>query len=448
MIGHTLRVELHEARAEGVSGAGVPVWPAAAARGSGRAGGFSPRDRGRCCASPEPSSTTGTGRRCIPAPVFRAAYDRLVADHGERPGSSSICTCSSWRRRKRWSRSSRCCRRNWRWPGKWRASQVRRTVGAGGQESHRTGRPDARVWRLTTRCWKGRWPMSADTLEMLLREFCLPTMAARCAEMMPERRGAELGLSQAAAALVRSRGGRPAGAQAATAAARVRAARGQDAGQPGGRPTAGQSAAPTAHAAGRRLCGAGGEPAGLRSAGPGQDALSVRAGPGADPAARYAGLFHADVQAGAAAAGRQEGAAAGCSCSRSWTALTPSSWTTWATCSRSREEMEVLFTFLAERYERRSVLVSSNLVFSKWDQIFKDPMTTMAAMDRLVHHAIILEFDGESHASATARKKRAAANPARPPAPSAPLRLWRLAAPKTPLRRRGWPRGSETNNRT
>ena len=63
---------------------------------------------------------------------------------------------------------------------------------------------------------------------------------------------------------------------------------------------------------------------------------------------------------------------------------------------QSREEMEVLFTFLAERYERRSMLVSSNLVFSKWDQIFKDPMTTMAAVDRLVHHAIILEFDGES----------------------------------------------------
>jgi hypothetical protein len=51
---------------------------------------------------------------------------------------------------------------------------------------------------------------------------------------------------------------------------------------------------------------------------------------------------------------------------------------------------------LAERYERRSVLISSNLVFSKWDQIFKDPMTTMAAIDRLVHHAMILEFNGES----------------------------------------------------
>ena len=63
---------------------------------------------------------------------------------------------------------------------------------------------------------------------------------------------------------------------------------------------------------------------------------------------------------------------------------------------QEREEMEVLFTFLAERYERRSVMLSSNLVFSKWDQIFKDPMTTMAAVDRLVHHAIILEFVGET----------------------------------------------------
>ena len=63
---------------------------------------------------------------------------------------------------------------------------------------------------------------------------------------------------------------------------------------------------------------------------------------------------------------------------------------------QNREEMEVLFTFLAERYERRSVMITSNLVFSKWDQIFKDPMTTMAAIDRLVHHAKILEFTGES----------------------------------------------------
>jgi DNA replication protein DnaC len=58
--------------------------------------------------------------------------------------------------------------------------------------------------------------------------------------------------------------------------------------------------------------------------------------------------------------------------------------------------MEVLFTLLAERYERRSLLISSNLVFSQWNRIFKDPMTTMAAIGRLVHHSIILEFDGAS----------------------------------------------------
>ena len=49
---------------------------------------------------------------------------------------------------------------------------------------------------------------------------------------------------------------------------------------------------------------------------------------------------------------------------------------------QERAEMEVLFTLLAERYERRNVLITSNLVFSKWDQIFKDPMTTAAAIDR------------------------------------------------------------------
>jgi DNA replication protein DnaC len=72
---------------------------------------------------------------------------------------------------------------------------------------------------------------------------------------------------------------------------------------------------------------------------------------------------------------------------------------------QSREEMEVLFTLLAERYERRSLLISSDLVFSQWDQIFKDPMTTMAAIDRLVHHSIILEFDGASQRVKKAAEK-------------------------------------------
>lgn len=63
---------------------------------------------------------------------------------------------------------------------------------------------------------------------------------------------------------------------------------------------------------------------------------------------------------------------------------------------QDREEMEVLFTLLAERYERRSVMITTNLVFSKWEQIFKDPMTTAAAVDRLVHHSVILELSLKS----------------------------------------------------
>jgi energy-coupling factor transporter ATP-binding protein EcfA2 len=73
---------------------------------------------------------------------------------------------------------------------------------------------------------------------------------------------------------------------------------------------------------------------------------------------------------------------------------------------QSREEMEALFTLLAERYERGSALLTSNLPFSKWEAIFKDPMTTASAMDRLVHHSVILELNmgarqiwGRTHAA-------------------------------------------------
>ncbi len=64
---------------------------------------------------------------------------------------------------------------------------------------------------------------------------------------------------------------------------------------------------------------------------------------------------------------------------------------------QSRDEMEVLFTFLADRYEQGSVMVTSNLPFSKWDKIFKDPMTTAAAIDRLVHHSVVLELNLPSY---------------------------------------------------
>jgi len=73
---------------------------------------------------------------------------------------------------------------------------------------------------------------------------------------------------------------------------------------------------------------------------------------------------------------------------------------------QSREEMEVLFTFMADRYEKGSLMITSNLPFSKWEQIFKDPMTTAAAIDRLVHHSIILELNIDSYRMEEAKAKR------------------------------------------
>jgi DNA replication protein DnaC len=72
---------------------------------------------------------------------------------------------------------------------------------------------------------------------------------------------------------------------------------------------------------------------------------------------------------------------------------------------QDRDEMEVLFTFLAQRYERRSVIITSNLLFRDWDRIFKDPMTTAAAIDRLVHHAVIIEMSGPSIRETEAKKR-------------------------------------------
>lgn len=73
---------------------------------------------------------------------------------------------------------------------------------------------------------------------------------------------------------------------------------------------------------------------------------------------------------------------------------------------QEKEEMEVLFTLLAERYERGSVLITSNLPFSKWEKIFKDPMMTAAAIDRIVHHSVILELNIPSYRITTAKNRK------------------------------------------
>ncbi len=77
---------------------------------------------------------------------------------------------------------------------------------------------------------------------------------------------------------------------------------------------------------------------------------------------------------------------------------------------QEREEMEVLFTFLSERYERRSVMLTSNLVFSEWDKIFKDPLTTAAVIDRLVHHSTIIEMAGKSVRAEEAKRRNNGGN--------------------------------------
>jgi DNA replication protein DnaC len=72
---------------------------------------------------------------------------------------------------------------------------------------------------------------------------------------------------------------------------------------------------------------------------------------------------------------------------------------------QTADEAEVLFTLMAERYERRSLIITSNLVFSEWNRIFKSPMTTAAAIDRLVHHAVIIEIDRSSVRAEEAKKR-------------------------------------------
>jgi DNA replication protein DnaC len=77
---------------------------------------------------------------------------------------------------------------------------------------------------------------------------------------------------------------------------------------------------------------------------------------------------------------------------------------------QSRDDMEVVFTLLAERYERGSVLMTSNLPFSKWEAIFKDAMMTAAAIDRLVHHSVIIELNIPSYRVEHAKKNQQAEN--------------------------------------
>jgi DNA replication protein DnaC len=80
--------------------------------------------------------------------------------------------------------------------------------------------------------------------------------------------------------------------------------------------------------------------------------------------------------------------------------------------NRDQAETSALFELIAARYERRSLLVTANRPFGEWTTVFPDAAMTLAAVDRLVHHAVILEMNVESYRqrSAAARQNRRAAS--------------------------------------
>jgi len=64
---------------------------------------------------------------------------------------------------------------------------------------------------------------------------------------------------------------------------------------------------------------------------------------------------------------------------------------------RSNERRDLLFQLISQRYERRSIALTTNLPFEKWTQIFPDEMVATAVIDRLVHHGAVFAFTGQSH---------------------------------------------------
>ena len=81
--------------------------------------------------------------------------------------------------------------------------------------------------------------------------------------------------------------------------------------------------------------------------------------------------------------------------------------------AKDQAETSVLFELISARYERRSLLITANQPFGEWGKIFPDPAMTLAAVDRLVHHATIFEMNVESYRRKTAVQRRT--GPGRPP---------------------------------
>jgi DNA replication protein DnaC len=72
----------------------------------------------------------------------------------------------------------------------------------------------------------------------------------------------------------------------------------------------------------------------------------------------------------------------------------------------NRDEGDLLFQFISDRYERKSILITTNLTFKEWDNVFKNPMVTSAAIDRVIHHSQIFEFKNEQSFRTEVAKKK------------------------------------------
>ena len=93
--------------------------------------------------------------------------------------------------------------------------------------------------------------------------------------------------------------------------------------------------------------------------------------------------------------------------------------------SKDQAETSVLFELIAARYERRSLLITANQPFGEWGRIFPDQAMTLAAIDRLVHHATILEMNVESYRRKAALGRRRSAG--RPPVHATPKEIKKSA---------------------
>ena len=71
---------------------------------------------------------------------------------------------------------------------------------------------------------------------------------------------------------------------------------------------------------------------------------------------------------------------------------------------------DLLFGFISQRYERRSLVVTTNLPFARWSEVFLDPTAAAAVIDRIVHHATVLQTSGGSYRLEAAKQNQALAS--------------------------------------